>query len=326
MAVGYANAALSRIFADEDENGGSKFDRMSQYQLSHKGGIMVGDQMYGLPLPWFWNVPYYLGVQAEQMLHGERKPGEAFGDVATAALQAMSPIQGPNVGLALTPTLARPAAEIWSNTDYAGSPIRPPEDPYDKTPTPRSEQAFKGINPALQAASRALNRWTGGNSVTEGAISVSPADVEHVIKFLAGGLGANAWKASEVGRKVLAGEGGDVSLPDIPIVRAYVAKPGKSATSQLYYQNIRRTLQAGEEAKAGEKPHEPRLVDLKELASRTDSMVAKLRRAKKDAQAAGEDVKEIEEAMRALMVAFNLEVRKAARGSGTPMPAEAVSR
>ncbi len=323
MATGYALASLSRIFADEDENGGSRFDRLSDYTLAHKGGVMAGDRFYGIPLPWFWNVPYFLGTALEQMQNGERTARETFPTVATAALQAMSPIQGSDPMQALTPTLLRPLEEIATNKDYAGNPIRPEQSPFDKTPTPRSEQAFKSINPAIQGAMRALNRWTGGNPARAGMLDVSPADVEHVLKFIGGGLGANAWKAMEAGRKTLAGE--EVTLPDIPIVRGFVAKPSKGSTSDLYYKNQERVLTSADEEKIGETPRDPELAELKPLAAKIDGLVSKLRRAKKESQLAGEDTTDIEEAIRELMVAFNREVRGASQ-SARSKPQEAASR
>ena len=319
MASGYLFASLSRIFADDDENGGSKYDRMSQYQLSHKAGVMFGSKLYGIPLPWFWNVPYYVGVQAEQMMHSDRKAEDAFQDLATAALEAMSPIQGSDPVQALTPTLLRTAQEIYANKDYAGNPIRPTVDPHDRTPPPRSEQAFRSVNPAIQEATRVLNRWTGGNSVRQGAVSISPADVQHVISFLAGGLGANAWRAMETGRKALAGEYtslGD-AIPEVPIARAYVAAPGKSATQELYYKNLARVQLSDKERKRAETPGEPLVGELQGYAARVDGLISKLRQARDAARAAGQDPKEIEDSMRALMASFNREVLQATQRGGT---------
>lgn len=315
IGIGYAMASLSRIFADDDENGGSSYDRLSEWRRGHTGGVMVGKKLYGMPLPWFWNVPYYLGTQIEAMQHGDRLKREVAKDVVGNMVDAFSPIQGSSIAQMLTPTLLRPFEEIATNQDYAGNPIRPPQDPSDKTPLPMSEQAFKNVNPALQAAARALNRWTGGNPERAGAIDISPADMEHVISFVAGGLGSNAWRATEAARKLLSGE--DTAPGDFPILRAYVASPGQSATATLFYRNVTRALTSEEEAKKGDEPGEAAVGDLAGLATRIMGSLAKLRKARDFARAQGEDPKDLEAAIRDLMASFNREVLRASRPSDT---------
>ena len=289
--VGYLLAVASRLYGDD-------YDKLTEMQKRRMGGVMVGNTMYGVPLPYGFDVFFYLGSRLETALSGQRTPDSLGEDVLEAAIQSFSPVQGANLGQALTPTIARPAMEIMQNQDFAGVPIRPQQSPFDRSPTPRSEQFFASVDPTLRKATAAMNRATGGDTVRSGAVDISPEDVEHVIKFLGGGVG------SLIQRTVTAvSKGGDVRASDIPILRTFMGQAPESAIARIYYENLAAIEQETDARKKGEETRDARALELATFARNVDKRVKRLRELSKQNP---EREKEYRATMREAMETLNL--------------------
>lgn len=293
VAMGYLASLASRQLGDG-------WDDIPDYKKRRMGGVMAGGTLYGVPLPYGFDVFYYLGARAEAAANGRAQEDSLGMDVLEAAIQSFSPVQGADLLQTVTPTIGRPLVEIVTNKDFAGNPIRPQQSPFDRTPSPRSEQTFASVDPTLKAVTQGLNRATGGDSVRPGAIDVSAEDVEHVLKFLGGGLGSNAQRIITAANKWTSGE--PVRKSDIPFLRTFMSEVPESAVANLYYDNLAAIEREVEARKKGEEVLDARALALATYARNVDGRVKKLRERMK---ASPELRPTLEPAMRAAMASLN---------------------
>lgn len=239
FAAGYAASLMSRAMSDEweDESEWSKARRMT---------VKVGKYTVGLALPWGFNLFYYGGVLAADVMHGDKTAAEATADMAGAVIDTFDPLGTPpttsetrrgademlkSAVIAASPQVVQPLAEIAVNKTFTGGPVYP-DSPY------MADHERKWRDTADWAVNFAefLNRAGGGTKSTEGSgiSSVSPAAMEHVIKGYAPGIGQLIEDAAFTGGKILTGEMSDLTWNRIPFMRKFIRETPSSASAQKY--------------------------------------------------------------------------------------------
>jgi len=174
---------------------------------------------YKLPLPYGYNFLKTMGDIAGEIATDDA-PHNPFTRAFMAAANAFSPIGvGTDPVHTMTPTLAKLPYEAVTNQNFFGGKIRPDERAYGPDNVPDSHKSFKSVNPLIKAGAEKLNELTGGTAKTEGEISVSPETMEHMMEFIAGGLGKLTSNASSsIGSKI---KGEDVDPNKIPFARRF---------------------------------------------------------------------------------------------------------
>lgn len=270
MATGYLLSAASRALGgDDDRTGKPNWDLVPEYEKTKKIGVMVDGIFYGIPAPWGFNVFLRAG--------GILEDGGGMDDVMHALVDAFSPVQGANILQSLTPTVARPFVEVDQNKTFSDRPIMPAVSPFDRTPPPDSQRAFKSVSPVAKSIAEGLNSATGGNEVRPGAIDVSPETLEHFAKFAAGGIGTNVGRVVEQVRRFVDGE--PVPASGWPVVRTFVSDVPESAIVEPYYDTLTRIETASEEYKKLGRTSDPEALALSMAARSIDSRVKAARKA-----------------------------------------------
>ncbi len=277
---GYLRAHLSRLFGGEDDNGEAAWDTLTEYEKAAFWGVMVDGTAYGLPSPPGFNWFDYLGVTIEKMAHGRGELKDAARDLTAQAADSFSPLQGDEPLMALTPSLARPFAEVEANRDFADRAIYPEKNPFDKAPPADSHNVFDGrTNPTLAAAAQGINRVTGGSKYEPGLVDVHPDSIGHLLKAAGSGAGTAVGRALNVFEKLVRGEGEDIRLADIPGLRAFVKQPSPAATGRIYREHIRDFERARKKDKDGLtlSDGDRRSLDLEADVKAAERQIAKLR-------------------------------------------------
>jgi len=187
-------------------------------------------EYYKLPLPYGYNMLKTIGDIA-----GEAITGDLQHDVVSralgAAVNAFSPIGvGADPVHTITPTLGKLPYELQTNQNFFGGMIRPDPKAYGADDVPDSHKSFKSVNPLLKQSAEKLNELTGGTAKTEGAISVSPETIEHIMEFVSGGLGKLASNTFASTTQAIKGE--EVDANKIPFKRRVKGKVHEKA--ELY--------------------------------------------------------------------------------------------
>jgi hypothetical protein len=180
---------------DKDEDGVPYWDKTVPDYEKQKNLIfmMGGGNRLTIPLAYGYGWFVHLGYGLMDAMRG-RSPTAVALELANSAMNHFSPVNidiGGNLVTAITPTLAGPMVEHWTNIKSTGQPLRPPAQRMDGTPVPDSERYWSGTrDSAGERVTTFLNEATGGNSSAPGLISVSPEVAKNYVKGYLGGAGS----------------------------------------------------------------------------------------------------------------------------------------
>lgn len=187
MAIlGMLEALLGAGDDDEYEKLEPHITERSLVIMFHPLGLGPKGSYGKIPLPYSYNVFKTIGTQLGRVLIHGSSPEEAASNVLGAAINSFNPIGGQDVLAVLTPTVLDPIVDIYRNRNFFGSSIRPD---YPGDQRPDSEKFFPNVNPVSRTLTAWLNDATGGNAFKEGAISVSPENIDHLLGTYLGGAG-----------------------------------------------------------------------------------------------------------------------------------------
>ena len=181
-AAGFAyGMAMAALGGDDDKDGIPDMDQLPDYQSSRNVVLPAAGNLSPLllPLPPGFNVPFFAGFMASRIVRGTVDPGKAIASVAAQFAEAFTPVDSPF-------GVFKPLGEIAVNKKFGGGPVSPTNFSEHR---PDSTVAFKNTRTPYKVAAAALNRLTGGDEVTKGAIDVSPDTLEHLGEALLGGTG-----------------------------------------------------------------------------------------------------------------------------------------
>jgi hypothetical protein len=195
VAAGFLSAVLARALGgDDEETGMARWDLLRGNEKATNLYLpALNGSMVSIPMPFGFNLPFYIGTTMHDVWSGELDPGEAMASVFVATMDFVNALGGSNVGQnpvsALAPSELRPLVELAMNADYAGRPISPGASPFESTPLPRSQEMFDGTSQWSADFAQWLNEATGGNDIDAGFLDFSPNQIEYVIGYYLGGFG-----------------------------------------------------------------------------------------------------------------------------------------
>lgn len=329
-ALGFGLGYYNRMIGGKDDDGQDYWDKVPDFEKQRNLVILnafgKGNSLK-IPMPYTYNMPYLLGQEMSDMAFGKKAPSTAAANMVNAVINAFDPVgsidikQDPTEQIAklATPTVAQPFLDLAFNKNFAGSPIKPQQDPNAKYVTPDSESYFKGsTNPGAVWLARELNRLSGGNPVRSGGIDVSPASMVYVADYLGGGTSSFFERVITSMWGALKGE--PVPVNKIPFVRTFLSQPNDARINDTYYQASDDVNQKIAMAKAYAKPdggfgdattsekQEMRFgASLASALRETDGTLKKINEAKAIARKAGDDKKvdDLTVRERVVMLAFN---------------------
>ena len=183
-----------------------------------------------IPLPYGFNVFKVIGTEIGRVLMHGTDPMEAAANVGGAAINSFNPIGGQDIIAVLTPTVIDPLMDIYRNQNFFGSTIRPD---YPNDPRPDSEKFYPNVSGTSRTITKWLNEKSGGNQFREGAISVSPENVDHLVSSYLGGFGRLAQNLEKTAAGFLKGD--PLDAEKTPFIRQiYAETVGEMPTWRAY--------------------------------------------------------------------------------------------
>lgn len=223
------------LFSGDDDDGESYYHKMlinEPWKLERQYVFFIpGTEKYvSFPMAYGYNAFHHLGLQGAAIASGAQDPVTGILSAIRVAFDAFNPIGSGSMASMVTPTIGDPAVDIISNENFAGAPIYPEGNPFDRSPAPDSSQAFSTTHPAFMKLAELINWTTGGDAVVPGAVDVHPDTLEHLWGYFVGGLGRFVTGAEQTVENAVVGE----------------FEPGKTPWVRNFYGEIDETSQRTE--------------------------------------------------------------------------------
>lgn len=191
-----------------------------------------------MPLPYGFNVFKVAGDAAYDTVNKKKTTGEAMVQMIKAIDASFNPLSSGTPTQFITPTFLDPFVSSWENKNWFGAPIMP-EQPAFAPAVRDSDRYFSGARDISVGTAQFLNRLTGGNEVTSGAVDISPETIDHVIDTLGGGLGNFVGQTVDGSINVVKG---DVPTPDeMPFVRKLIDTPFETGEQSQVFELLERS-------------------------------------------------------------------------------------
>ncbi|MBW3099196.1 LPD38 domain-containing protein [Pseudohoeflea coraliihabitans] len=237
--------------AGEDEDGEShylKLLRNEPYRLERQMLFFIPgtDQYVSFPLPYGYNAFWHLGAQGGAITSGDKDILPGLLDSFRVWVEAMNPIGSGSLSTMLAPTVADPAVELLENKNFFGGEIYPAANPFDQSPAPDSQRAWRSTHPIAKDGAEWLNWITGGNEIESGAIDIHPDTLEHMWGYFTGGIGRFFAQGVETGQRTLEGE---FEPKKTPYVRTFYGQMDERSQKNEYYRQREAALTARGELK-----------------------------------------------------------------------------
>jgi predicted RNA methylase len=243
VGMGFMEALLGASGDDSEE-----YERISEWErernlvvMRHPLGMGEPGEYWKIPLPYGFNALKVLGTEMGRAVLLGRPAAEAAGNTVAATLNAFNPLPGN-----MFPSVAAPFFEVYANTNFFGSQIKPD---YPNDARPPSEQFFPSAPDWSVAVARWLNGATGGSPYEAGAVSISPESIDHVLSFYAGGTGREIKRATELYQDAVAGRATEVG--QVPLARAVMGDTTDEIPTNFAYRDLRLEVESVEDAIEG---------------------------------------------------------------------------
>ena len=233
-----AMGMMGRALGGEDDDGVPFYDKIPDYVKNTNMIIMLpgtNGNYIKIPMAYGFHLFTTIGNMAFSMSNqvGAPTATQAAWNVMKATYGNFSPIGSEEEGwTTFVPTAFRPFAQIATNQNYFGQPIRPEQQFFHKGEYPASNAYWSNCNEAAVTLAKFLNRATGGSETREGFISISPENIEHVVDSYSGGSGK--FMSKLVGSSYSVLNGVELKPSDMPFARRFVGESGYYETLPLY--------------------------------------------------------------------------------------------
>lgn len=266
-------ANLNRMIGGEDDDGEAFWDKIPPAIRERNIIFMKPDgsgDYYTLPLPYGYNFFYNLGDAFEGMAFGsDRRKPKLLSGVLESFITAFSPVAlhaadglGERLFLSGTPTIAAPAAELVTNTNFFGEDIVRENFPNGPERADAHNYWATTKGPYV-AIAKFMNDTIGGGSeyksgsvdplgfffdtpVLEVSTDFSPDALEHLLEFSLGGIYRTGVGAFNSAQRYFNDR--EVPASTIPFARALIKQDRSDfADQESYYQTRQLILNADKE-------------------------------------------------------------------------------
>ncbi|WP_280568300.1 LPD38 domain-containing protein [Chromohalobacter sp. 296-RDG] len=247
MATGsFMLGMLNRWLSEEDDDGELYYDKVPDYVKERNLMLMTGSfggeegDYTSIPMPYGYSIFSTLGTHAEAVVAGQESAIGAAKNLALAIAGSFSPIgfedsdSIPNMFLKnITPTIARPAAHIGVNEDFAGRPVY--KENFDfGTPEPMSSLSFGSTPEAYKDFANFLNDVSGGSEHVTGNVDVSPDVMQHLVNYYGGGAWGFVEKSADFAKRTAMGE--EVERYRTPFAGRFMGSVSEHGDMQRFYE------------------------------------------------------------------------------------------
>lgn len=312
-AAGMSSVALALAVGGDDEDDGQAYwDKIPAFEKERNFIIMLppGAEMDGvekvgsngrylkIPMPYGFNVFPAIGVQiADAVRHQQDETrgvtiGRATTNIVNAIMGSFNPLGGaidPSSGtsmmMAALPTAFDLGLQLSEGVDSFNRPTSPYKSEFDLDPDSENVNA-RQAGGVFHMIARGMNRATGGDDASAGAIDVAPGTLENLWKNLTGGTGTFLSDVFVNLPTKLAQPEAEVTPRDIPLLRNFYGMVDGVNDSSLLYERRREILRAKtEEKNRADKEMEPSsdpmeiaLASLAKLSNQYTKQISALRK------------------------------------------------
>ena len=232
MAMGFFLNYINRQI-DEEE-----FEYLDAYvRDSNWVYILPNGKHLKFRLPFGYSFFVALGGISADAVYGDLKMSDAMKRIFVAGVDAFNPFGSTSSLMQLiAPTFIDPIVQISENKTFYGSPLRPEQPPYQPK-VPESQLYFDSVRKNTKLVTDWLNRVTRKKGNLRGEIDINPENIDHLIDFVAGGLGKTLANTLEMGTTLVT-EGKFPALNKIPFLRVFYGEGSEYAPRRIIYATL----------------------------------------------------------------------------------------
>ncbi len=232
-------ANLMREFGGDDEDGVPFYDKVPDHVKATNYVLMTGGKDYiAIPMPYGYNFLAGIGHSIDGVINGKSAIKQAS-NLLFSALSTFSPIgaqDSKNIEKGfiktLTPTVLKPFVEMGVNENFFGSGIYPNQNSFSAN----KADAHLGSKYTWEWTKNLttwLNDVTGGSEFRSGQIDIAPQSIDHLVKFMGGGVLQFAARWQNLAAKNANGK--EINSADIPFYRRFIKEINPKATIGEFY-------------------------------------------------------------------------------------------
>ena len=176
---------------DDDETGKKRYSLVPEWERERNWIVFIPgtDTYIKVPLPIGPHVLLNAGrVLAEIAYEDDADPVQKAASFISSAISAFNPVGGgmptgdaKGAAQMVTPTVVRPVVDLVVNQNFAGTPISR-ENNFPGYKKPNYLQGRDRTPAYWTSAAKAMNDWTGGDTVKPGAVNLSPEQLAYLVK------------------------------------------------------------------------------------------------------------------------------------------------
>jgi hypothetical protein len=173
---------------------------------------------------------------SEMMFRDNYSPVRSAADLVSVFLDAFSPTGQAGSALQyVAPTVADPFIQWAENKNFAGNPLRRPQNPFG-VPNPEYQMGFRSTSAPAKWLAEFLNDETGGNEVRPGFINMNPAMFDFAVTSALGGAGRSYLQALSLPLK--AGGDDDIQAREVPFANIFLGARPEFQTENKYFEAL----------------------------------------------------------------------------------------
>lgn len=230
IAGGVLQDALMNMISAVADDGESEYDKIPEQVLQTNiilPNPFVERGYFKIPMPYIFNAAWNAGRSFSRTVRGGYSVGEGMNSILGTVADAINPWGGGGTFLNyVAPTIMDPMVDLATNTNFMGSPISPPENPYASGTEIPSQKYWGNTSPIYTNIADLVDILSGGDKVLPGKMSFSPNQYEYIFEWMGGGAWSTIVRAFDMVnpvdgniKKILTGD--EVSTNDIPFVRRF---------------------------------------------------------------------------------------------------------
>jgi len=242
-----AMAQVMREMGGDDEDGIAFYDKVPDYVKATNYVIMTGGKDYiAIPMPYGYNFLAGLGHSLDGLIQGE-SVGRQATKIALSAVGTFSPLgitESENTAVSMVkmaaPTVIKPFVEMAVDEKFTGGNIYPDQRGYNV----KKADANRGGKHTWEWSKNFtswLNEASGGTEYKSGGMDIAPQSIDHMVKFMGGGVLQFGLRWQNLAAKAMAGK--EIESRDIPFWRRFHKQLNPKQTIGEFY-DVKESLAA----------------------------------------------------------------------------------
>ena len=248
-AMGYVFSLINQFNSEEDDDGELKYQDIPEHSKNRAQLIMLNSKEgASIPLPYGYNFFVNIGRLGAEMQTGVTSTPDAAMALVDNFFLNFVPIthsKGDSIEENLRgfyPDVLEVHQDLMANKNFFGSEIYQRQNIF-LIPKSRAYMGRRSTPDVYKNATQFLNDATGGDKYREGSVmglntSFNPDKIKYIFEYLAGGLGRDAMKATDLVGKVASGNADEITARSIPILGTFVKETSDYEDRFEFYDNF----------------------------------------------------------------------------------------